>query len=161
MILTLIFYKTETIFSNRKGMAVCQGAIHILTNKYQEFCQIFYLKQLITCPTRVTCNTSSLIDHILTNSTEKIFQSGIIDCSMSDHQLTFCTRKVKRSKFNKHNNVFLRSLQHYTVNLFVGKLQKVKFSNYERFHCIDAAYTNFLNKLMKVVNEIAPSKRKL
>ena len=32
------------------------------------------------------------------------------------------------------------------------------FSNYERFSCIDAAYTDFLNKLMKVVNEIAPSK---
>ena len=143
---------------NRKGMAVCQGAVHTLVNKYQVFCQIFSLKQLITCPTRVTCNTSSLIDHILTNSTEKIFQSGIIDCGMSDHQLIFCTRKVKRAKFNKHSNVFLRSLKHYTVNVFVEILQKVNFSNYERFSCIDAAYTDFLNKLMKVVNEIAPSK---
>ena len=137
---------------NRKGLAVCQGAVHTLINKYQEFCQIFSLKQLITCPTRVTCNTSSLIDHVLTNSSEKIFQSGIIDCGMSDPQLIICTRKVKRAKFNKHNNLFLRSLKHYTVNVFVN------FSNYERFSCIDAAYTDFLNKLMKVVNEIAPSK---
>ena len=37
-------------------------------------------------------------------------------------------------------------------------MQKVDFSNYERFSCIDAAYTDFLNKLMKVVNEIPPSK---
>ena len=74
-------------------MAVCQGAVHTLINKYQEFCQIFSLKQLITCPTRVTCNTSSLIDHILTNSSEKIFQSGIIDCGMSDHQLIFVQEK--------------------------------------------------------------------
>ena len=77
---------------------------------------------------------------------------------MSDHQLIFCTRKVKRAKFNKHNNEFLRSLKHYTVNLFVAKLQRVNFSNYECFSCIDAAYTNFLNKLIKVVNEITPSK---
>ena len=42
--------------------------------------------------------------------------------------------------------------------MFVEKLQKVDFSNYEQFSCIDAAYTDFLNKLMKVVNEIAPSK---
>ena len=78
---------------------------------------------------------------------------------MSDHQLIFCTRKVKRTKFNKHNNnVFLRFLKHYTVNVFVEKLQKVNFSNYERFSCIDAAYTDFLNKLMKVVNKVAPSK---
>ena len=143
---------------NRKGMAVCQGTVHTLINKYQEFCQIFYLKQLIICPTRVTCNTSSLIDHILTNSSEKIFQSGITDRGMSDHQLIFCTRKVKRAKFNQHNNVLLRYLKHCTVNVFVEKLQKVNFSNSERFSSIDAAYTDFLNKLMKVVNKIAPSK---
>ena len=64
------------------------------------------------------------------------------------------TRKVKRTKVNKHNNVFLRSLKYYTVSVFVKKLQKVNFSNYERFSCL----TDFLNKLMKVVNEIAPSK---
>ena len=87
--------------------------------------------------------------HILTNFTEKIFQSGITDCGMSDHQL-ICTRKVKRAKFNKHNNAFLRSLKYYTVNVFVEELRKVNFSNYERFSCIDAAYTDFLNKFMKV-----------
>ena len=88
------------------------------------------------------------------NSTEKIFQSDITDCGMLDHQLTFCTRKVKRSKFDKHNNVFLISVKHYTVIVFVEELQKVHFSNYERFPCIDAAYTDFLNNLMKAVNEI-------
>ena len=77
---------------------------------------------------------------------------------MSDHQLIFCRRKVKRDKFNRHNNVFLRSLKHYTVNVFLEELQKISFSNYERFSCIDVAYHNFLNKLMKVVNEIVPSK---
>ena len=87
-------------------MAACQGPVHTFINKYQEFCRIFSLKQLITCPTRATCNTSSLIDHILTNSTKKIFQSGIIYCGMSDHQLIFCTRKVKRAKFNKHAMFF-------------------------------------------------------
>ena len=74
-------------------MAACQGPVHTLINKYQEFCQIFSLKQLITCPTRVTFNISSLIEHILTDFTEKIFQSGIIDCGMSDHQLIFVQEK--------------------------------------------------------------------
>ena len=89
-----------------------------MINRYKDFCQIHSLKQLITCPTRVTCNTSTLIDHILTNSTEKIFQSGTIDSGISDHQLIFCTRKVKQVKFHKHSIVSLRSLKHYTVNFF-------------------------------------------
>ena len=77
---------------------------------------------------------------------------------MSNHQLIFCTRKVKRAKFNKHDNVFLGSLKHYRVNMFVKELQKVNFSNYERFCCTDAAHTDFHSKLMKVVSKIAPSK---
>ena len=54
--------------------------------------------------------------------------------------------------------MFLRSLNHYTVNVFVEELPKVNFSNYECFSCVHATCTDFLNKLMKVVNEIAPSK---
>ena len=42
--------------------------------------------------------------------------------------------------------------------MFAEKLQRVNFSNYECFSCIDAAYTGFLNKLIKVANEIVPSK---
>ena len=35
----------------------------------------------------------SFIDHILTNSTEKFFQSGIIGSGVSDHQLFFLQEK--------------------------------------------------------------------
>ena len=59
---------------------------------------------------------------------------------MSDHQLIFCTSKVKQAKFNKH------------------RFNKIDFLNYERFSCIEGGYNDFLNKLMKVVNQIAPSK---
>ena len=152
------------LFQNVKYMlngernTTSQESVHTMINRYKEICQIHSLNQLISCATSVTCNTSTLIDHILTSSTEKIFQSGIINSGISDHQLIFCIRKVKRVKFHNHNNVFLRSLKHYTVNLLVEGLQKVDFLNYERFSNIDAAYTDFLNKLMKVINEIAPSK---
>ena len=37
--------------------------------QYQEFCSLHGLKQLITSPTRVTENSSSLLDHVLTNFT--------------------------------------------------------------------------------------------
>ena len=80
---------------NRKGWAACPGPVHVLINKYQEFCQLFSLKQSITCPTCVTCNTSSLIDHILTNSTEKIFQSGVIDCGYMGSPTNFLYKKIK------------------------------------------------------------------
>ena len=54
--------------------------------------------------------------------------------------------------------MFLRSLKHYTVDLLVEGLQKVSFLNYKHYSNIDAAYTDFLNNLMKVTNKIVPSK---
>ena len=72
-----------------------------MINRYKRNFVKNSLKQLIRCPTRVPCNISTLIDHIFTNSTEKTFQSGIIDPGISDHKLLFCTRKVKRVKFHK------------------------------------------------------------
>ena len=62
--------------------------------KYNEFCSIYGFKQLINCPTRITCNTSTLIDHILTNAQDNISQSGVINTAISDHNMIYCTRKI-------------------------------------------------------------------
>ena len=106
VILTLIFFQNDKYILNGKRSTTSQGSVHDMINRYKELCQIHSLKQLITCSTRVTCKASTLIDNILANSTEKIFQSGIIDSGISDHQLIFCTRKVKRVKFHKHSNYY-------------------------------------------------------
>ena len=55
----------------------------------------------------VTTNTSSLLDHILTNAGWKISQKGVIDVGLSDHQLIYCTRKVLRTKENKDNQIWV------------------------------------------------------
>ena len=55
------FLRNKNYILNGKGTAACQAPVHTLTNKYLEFCQIFSLKKLINCPTRVTCTTSSSI----------------------------------------------------------------------------------------------------
>ena len=96
-------------------------SVHTLINRNEKFCQTYSLKKLITRPTRLTYNTSSLIDHILTNSIEKIFQSGIIDSGISDHQVIFCIKKVKGVKFNKHKNVmnFFLTYIHCTLILLI------------------------------------------
>ena len=54
--------------------------------QYQEFRDIFSLKQLISCPTRISCSNSTIIDHILARYPDKVSQQGIIDIGISDHQ---------------------------------------------------------------------------
>ena len=43
------------------------------------------LKQLTTKPTLISLSSSSLIDHILCNTSENISQSGVIEVGISDH----------------------------------------------------------------------------
>ena len=57
-----------------KGKTVISSDV----KSYIEFCSTLGLKQLIKAPTRITSSTSTLIDHILTSSSEKVVQAGII-----------------------------------------------------------------------------------
>ena len=54
-------------------MTTSQGSVHTLINRSKEFCQVYSLEQLITYPTSVSCNTSFIIDQILTNSMKRSF----------------------------------------------------------------------------------------
>ena len=74
---------------------------------YHEFCTFFGLKQLMKVPTRTTTSSSTIIEHI-----------GVIDISLSDHQLIYCTRKISRIKRVSHKQIQFRSFKHYTVDLF-------------------------------------------
>ena len=66
---------------------------------------------MIQSPIRVTHDTSSLIDHILTNTNEKIAQCGLINLGLSDHQMIFCKRKTKKEKVGVHKQFFLGHLK--------------------------------------------------
>ena len=67
--------------------------------KYHPFCTRHGLKQLIQqYPTRVTCSTSTLINHILASFPLRDSQKGVMNVGLSDHQLIFCKRKISKFK---------------------------------------------------------------
>ena len=118
-----------------------------LVNNYKEFFQKFSLTEIIKEATRITCSTSTLLDHILTNSSEKVSQKGVIDAGISDHQLIYCTRKIKRTKHNMHNQIQVRSLKKYSAEIFANALKTVQFLNYNIFLNVNVAYSDLLNKI--------------
>ena len=122
-----VFLNGKNILQNNKSYL--SNCITLETNfkKYREFCSTFSLVQMINSPTRITTNSSSLNDHILTNASDKITQNGVIDIGISDHQLIFCTRKIIRSKHHSHKTIRCRSFKHYTPDVFNQKLKKSNF----------------------------------
>ena len=71
---------------------------------YHQFCTMFGLKQIIKSPTRITCRNTSLIDHILASIPSRVSQHGVINVSVSDHQLIYCTKKIIKSKQGVYTN---------------------------------------------------------
>ena len=95
--------------------------------KYKEFYSMYGFKQLIDKPTRITENSASLLDHVLTNSKDRVSQSGVINIGLSDHQLVYCTRKITREKYHKHKNIKIRSLKNYSQEKYLAVLREINF----------------------------------
>ena len=128
-----------------------------LVSQYKLFCQRYSLEQIIKHATRTTCSSSTLIDHILTNSREKISQSGVIDIGISDHQLIHLTRKLHRMKSNTHKQIKIRSLKNYTIESLNRGLRMINQFPWLWID-VDIAYSDFSQRITSLINKIAPFK---
>ena len=86
------------------------------------FVLFFIMHQLIKVPTRITCNSATIIDYILASYPKRVTQQGIIDVGLSDHQLIFCIRGT-------HKHIKFRSFKHYPAHLFKETLTSINFPN--------------------------------
>ena len=128
---------------------------------YHQFCTMNGLKQLTKSPTYATCSTSTLIDLILASFHSRVFQKGIADVGVSNHQLIFCTRKVSRLKTGGiHKYINICSLKNYSVGSYKEALKQLYFPNYETFNDTNGAYSNLFQKIITVIDKISPCRNK-
>ena len=102
--------------------------------------------------TRTTDRTKTLIDHILTNSAEKVIQSGVIEMGLPDQWAHL---------FYKKNVAFetkwtLRNIYKVNESYFVEQLKAIQFSDYSNYTCVNDAYQDFLTKFLSVIDFVAP-----
>ena len=79
----------------------------------------------------------------MTNTNEKITQRRLINIGLSDHQILFCSRKIKKEKVGSHKQISFRSFKSYSIDEYEKALGKVTFSNCDRCHNINKAYNYF------------------
>ena len=72
--------------------------------------ELYQLSQLIEEATRVTMTTSTLIDHIFTNTPDKVSDSGVIHTGISDHSLVLTIRKISVVK-KLENTVEIKNMK--------------------------------------------------
>jgi exonuclease III len=96
--------------------------------KIKSLYELYQLSQLIQEATRVTMTTSTLIDHIVANTPEKVSASGVIHTGISDHSLVFTIRKI--SVFKKlENTVEIRNMKKFDNQKFVEDLVQQQWEN--------------------------------
>ena len=69
--------------------------------------ELFSLKQLIREPTRVTLNSSTIIDHIATTCVGNITKLGVHEVFLSDHFVVYCVRKFNGAVEKDHKVIKL------------------------------------------------------
>ena len=81
---------------------------HLQTGRYLDMLYSHNLLPVITKPTRITNHTATLIDHIYTNSVNRLI-SGVIPVDFSDHLPIFCTVETSLKKHSSGKKGRLRS----------------------------------------------------
>jgi hypothetical protein len=115
----------------------------------------FGFLQIVTKPTRMSVNSATLIDHILTNSLNENFESFLLCWQISDHlplihNLIFNKTKPKLAKIKTRN------FSTENVERFKKSLSNYKWDHVIAETCPQLAYTNFSNTLNNLIDTFFP-----
>ena len=104
--------------------------------------------------------TSSLIDHIVTNTPQKISDSGVIHTGISDHSLVFAIRKISVIR-KQENTVEIRHMKNFDEEKFVAELLKQHWE-YVYFFAEDpnAMWEMWKKLFLEVLDKHAPLQHK-
>ena len=80
---------------------------------------------LITKPTRITSQSATLIDNILTNIYDHAHMSGIIVCDISDHCPVFTCKKVINSKLKTKQEKKKYIYFFYLIDMYIKNINEI------------------------------------
>ena len=112
-------------------------------------------KQLISKPTRITKNSKTLIDIIITTDSSKIVDSIVYANSCSDHDLVGIVRKMNVKKYVPRK-IFVRDYSKYNRNTFKDELRNVPWENCLKQPDVNSAWNMFKRYVTTAVDTHTP-----
>ena len=150
-------YDSETIILGDMNICFHSKTGHMY-NKYINILRMYGMEQVISETTRETSKSATILDHIICNKKEKISQYGVMPIGISDHYITYCTRKIVRECINSHNSIKIRSMKTYNVQMFNEKLSNENWRCVYEAKTVDEAWSTFRDILIKIIDKVAPLK---
>ena len=112
-------------------------------------------KQLVKSPTRVTQDTSTLIDVILTTREENIAKTTVTPLSLSDHDSIGCVRKLNHQKVDPRT-ITCRNYSKYDPEALKRDLSLDAIEPLYRINDVNKAWHFLRNILTMLFNKHAP-----
>ena len=132
----------------------------ILVGNGYFFSESLGLSQLVTQPTQVTNNTSTLIDHIYSTNEDNLSKVCVCQIGISDHFAVFCNRKINSTfKSNSHKSITYRSFKHFAETNFLNDLVLLPWDDIEGLGNIDEVLAAWYSLFIETVNKHAPNKQ--
>ena len=135
--------------------------IHKLTSEFIDLIYSYNAFPLITKPTRVTTETATLIDHIITNnfhSTTQHYQ-GILCSSISDHYAIFHITDNTKVTSSALPTSFYRDHSTKNIEKFKEELQNLEWQEIKSERNAQKAYSIFHTILSEKYNKCFPLKK--
>ena len=134
----------------------CISGLGSSENQISYIEKLFDMKQLISSPTRVTLNSKSLLDVILTTNCEKHSNNNVIKVTMSDHYCVVTDYHLSdKLKAVNHKQITFRDYRHFCSDDFLNDIEKCEaivsldFEDQEiekRWNQFKLAFLNISNK---------------
>jgi hypothetical protein len=113
-------------------------------------------QQLIDSPTRITKDTSTLIDVILTNVKRNVASVITAPLSLSDHDLIGCVRKLNNQNI-KARTIKCRNYLRYNPDNLIRDLAEEIFEPLYRINDVNKAWSFLRNTLTNCFDKHAPT----
>ena len=123
---------------------------------YTNMLHLFHFRQMITEATRITANSSTILDHIVSNSREKIVDSGVLDSSFSDHLPVYCTRKIGKNEVFSPVIKRVRCFKKYSKETYLRELRGTDWNDVYMAVNVDVALDSFNRLIHGVMDKVAP-----
>ena len=123
--------------------------------------EIYGLTQLIQEATRITENTSTLLDVIYSNCPNKIVCSGVSHMGISDHSLVFAYRKVSAELPKRgHSTIFYRKLGKFNSAAFRSDIAQHDWGSIDQLNNPHDMWAKWKEMFLECIDRYAPLKSK-
>ena len=118
------------------------------------------LHQQIKSATRITKDSSTLIDHIYTSDSFGNQQSGVLPLGCSDHHLVYTVRCGSRKQCETHSTIKYRKFKDVDLSELAADMDRAPWSCIEIFDDVDDAWSAFKDLFFNIVDKHAPVREK-